>query len=172
MTKFFKKSQNPYFWFHFGQNKISWKKGLCQFLGIPIIYHRAKNQAKIMSYFWEKRRTDGRTDGQTYRQSWFYRTLLSQGSKKPLQFYNCHDKSATELCRHDQYNFTPGDWCLLPKKVLQNILNFKSSFAIKILDKKCNIFLIKIQVLLQRKKTTKTSTFIYPFCLFLLKLYP
>ena len=75
MTKFFKKSQNPYFWFHFEQNKISWKKGLCQFLDIPIIYHRAKNQEKVMIYFWEKCRTDGRTDGQTYRQWWFYRTL-------------------------------------------------------------------------------------------------
>ena len=97
----------------------------------------------------------------------FIAPSVSQGSKKPLQFYNCHDKSATELCRHDQYNFTPGDWCLLPKKVLQNILNFKSSFAIKILDKKCNIFWRKIRFLLQRKKTTKTSN-IYLSILFIL----
>ena len=84
MTKFFKKSQNPYFWFHFGQNKISWKKGLRQFLDIPIIYHRAKNQEKIMSYFWEKRRTDGQTDGQTYRQWWFYCTLRKSGVQEAI----------------------------------------------------------------------------------------
>ena len=41
------------------------EKELCQFLDIPIIYHRAKNQKKLLSRFWEKRRTDGRRDRQT-----------------------------------------------------------------------------------------------------------
>ena len=54
MTKFFKKSQKPYFvailgpfWPNLDKNEFSWKKGLCQFLDILIIYHRAKNQEKL-----------------------------------------------------------------------------------------------------------------------------
>ena len=54
------------------------KKGV-QFLHIPIIYRRAKNQRKLLSHFWEKRQTDGITDGQTDVQWWFYRTLLRTG---------------------------------------------------------------------------------------------
>ena len=72
MAKFFKKSQKPYFVAILGpfcpnldKNEFSWKKGLRQFLDILIIYHRAKNQEKLWSHFWEKRRTDGRTDRQT-----------------------------------------------------------------------------------------------------------
>ena len=53
MTKFFKKSYfcailSP-FCPNLGKNEFSWKKGLCQFLDIPIIYHRAKNQKKLIS---------------------------------------------------------------------------------------------------------------------------
>ena len=48
-----------------GKNEVSWKKELRQFLDNPIIYHCAKNQKTLMSHFWEKRRTDGRTDRQT-----------------------------------------------------------------------------------------------------------
>lgn len=40
-----------YYWGHsdlfcsnLGENKFSWKKAFCQFLNIPNIYHRAKNQ--------------------------------------------------------------------------------------------------------------------------------
>ena len=51
------------------------KKGLCQFLDIPIIDHCTKNQKKLLSYFWEKHQTDGQMDRQTDRQWWFYRTL-------------------------------------------------------------------------------------------------
>ena len=63
--KIFQKIQNP---------KFSWKKGLCQFLNIPIIYHCAKNQKKIMSHCRKKCQTDGRTDEQT--------DILGRGSKK------------------------------------------------------------------------------------------
>ena len=56
MTKFFKKSKTKLFVDHFGpfpqnlvDNEVSWKKGLCQFLNIPIIYHHAKNQKKLMT---------------------------------------------------------------------------------------------------------------------------
>ena len=45
--------------------EFSWKKGLCQFINIPTIYHRAKNQKKLISHTWEKQLTDGRTDRQT-----------------------------------------------------------------------------------------------------------
>ena len=57
MTKFFKKSKKPYFgailgpfFQDLGKNEFSWKKGLCQFLNIPIIYHHAENQKKIISH--------------------------------------------------------------------------------------------------------------------------
>ena len=47
------------------KNEFSWKKELCQFLDIPIIYHCAKNQKKLLSNFWGKHQTDGQTDRQT-----------------------------------------------------------------------------------------------------------
>ena len=59
------------------------KKG-CQFLDIPIAYHRAKNQKKLLSHFGEKRRTDDRrTNGQTDRR--FYRTLRRTGVQKKIK---------------------------------------------------------------------------------------
>ena len=36
------------------ENKFSWRRELCKFLDIPIIYHRAKNKKKLLSLFWEK----------------------------------------------------------------------------------------------------------------------
>ena len=72
MTNFFKKSTKKKktilgsFWALFaqilGKNEFSWIKGLCQFLDIPIIYHRTKNQKKLMRPFLTDGRTDGRTD--------------------------------------------------------------------------------------------------------------
>ena len=88
MTKYFKKSKKPYFAAilrpscpNLGKNEFSWKKGLCQFLNIPIIYHQAKNQKKLMIHSWKKCRTDGRTD----RQRWFYKTLRRTG----IQYLHC-----------------------------------------------------------------------------------
>ena len=60
MTKFFKKSK-ILLWTHSGpflpkfgrKNKFSWKKWLCQFFNIGIIYHCAKNQLCLMSHSWE-----------------------------------------------------------------------------------------------------------------------
>ena len=76
-NKFFKKSKQNYFWANLGlfcsnlvKNEFSWKRGLCQFLNISIIYHHIKNQKKLMSHFWEKCWTDVWTD----RQQWFCRT--------------------------------------------------------------------------------------------------
>ena len=70
--KIFQKIQKNLFWGHlgpflprWGQKWIFLKKGICQFLDIPIIYHRAKNQKKILNDFWDKRRNDEWTDGQT-----------------------------------------------------------------------------------------------------------
>ena len=69
MTKFFKKSKKTYseailglFCPNSGKNDFSWKKGLWQFLDIPIVYHRAK---KLSSHFLEKHQTNGRTDRET-----------------------------------------------------------------------------------------------------------
>ena len=53
---------------NFGENEFSRKKGLCQFLNIPIIYHRAKNQIKLMSHPWGRRRTDGLTKVWQFKQ--------------------------------------------------------------------------------------------------------
>ena len=70
MTKFFKQFKKPTIlgplWALFAQiwAKMNFpgKKGS---VDIPIIYHRAKNQKKLLNNFWQKRRTDGRTDRQT-----------------------------------------------------------------------------------------------------------
>ena len=50
MTKFFKESNKPYlgailgpFYPNLSKNEFSWKKGLSQFLHIPIIYHCTYN---------------------------------------------------------------------------------------------------------------------------------
>ena len=57
------------FYPNLGKNEFSWKKELCQFLDIPIIYHCAKNQKKLLSNFWGKHQTDGQTDRQADRQT-------------------------------------------------------------------------------------------------------
>ena len=59
------------------------KKG-CQILDIPIIYHRPKNQKKLMSHFWEKGQTTRQTDRQTGNDD-FMGPFVDQGSKKGLQ---------------------------------------------------------------------------------------
>ena len=72
MKKVSKKSKKLYFGTSLdtlGKNEFSWEKGLCQFLDIPIIYHRAKNQ-KNYSAISEKNAE--LMDGQTYKR-WFYR---------------------------------------------------------------------------------------------------
>ena len=61
------------FWSNVDKKEFSWKKGLCKFLNIPVIYQCAKNQKKLMTHSWQKCRNDGRTDGAD-RQQWFYRT--------------------------------------------------------------------------------------------------
>ena len=57
------------------KNEFSWKTELCQFLNIVIIYHRTKNQKKLISHSRESaelmdgRHTDGHTNGQIDRQT-------------------------------------------------------------------------------------------------------
>ena len=73
MNTFFKKSKKSFlghsgpFCPNLGKNYLTSKKRefFCQFLNIPIIYHRAKNQKKLMNHYWEKHQTDGPTDRQT-----------------------------------------------------------------------------------------------------------
>ena len=43
-------SQFGTFYSNFVKNEVWWKRGLCQFLNIPIIYHHVKNQKKLMRY--------------------------------------------------------------------------------------------------------------------------
>ena len=60
MTKFFRNPKDPIlgaFWTlldpfgpNVGSNEFSWKKELCQILNIPIIYHRAKIQKKLITH--------------------------------------------------------------------------------------------------------------------------
>ena len=72
MTIFFQKVQKTLFWGHVGpflpKSGKKWifleNKSLL-ILDIPIIYHRAKNQKKLMTHSWVKFQTDGRTDRQT-----------------------------------------------------------------------------------------------------------
>ena len=61
-NKVFQKPQKSYFGAsldlfcsNLDKNEFSFKRGLCQILNIPIIYHHVKNQKKIRSYSWEKR---------------------------------------------------------------------------------------------------------------------
>ena len=74
-TKFFEKSKKPCFgamwpfWPFlpkFGQKWISLEKMLCQFLNIPIIYHHAKNQKKLMSLRKMLHLMDGQTDSSDF----------------------------------------------------------------------------------------------------------
>ena len=69
ITKFFKKSKIPYCGAIFGpfcpnldKNWFFWKKGLCQFVNITIIYHSLKIRKKLMTCSWEKCWTDGLAD--------------------------------------------------------------------------------------------------------------
>ena len=74
--KFFKQSKKSYFgaildhfWPNFGKNKFSWKKELCQFLKISIIFVPLciiKNQKKLMSHSWEKYWTVGQIDNSDF----------------------------------------------------------------------------------------------------------
>ena len=83
MVKFFKKSKKPYFgamwpfWSFLtksGQKWIFLQKRLCQFLNIPIIYHRAKIQKKLICHSigkcwtdgWINRQTKGQTDNHDF----------------------------------------------------------------------------------------------------------
>ena len=53
--------------------EFSWKKGLCQFLNIPIIYHHVKRSEKTNEPLLKKMpnwQTDRQTDRQTNRQQW------------------------------------------------------------------------------------------------------
>ena len=72
----FKKSNKNHFGPFLAKSVQKWifleKKGLCQFLNIPVSYHRTTNQKiKLMSHSWEKRRAHERTDRhwQTDRQT-------------------------------------------------------------------------------------------------------
>ena len=85
MTKFFKKSKNPNFGAilgnfcpNLGKNESSWKKGLCQFLNNPIMYHGAKNLRRVTTR--SDKNTELLMDRQT-ENSGFIGTSIGQGSK-------------------------------------------------------------------------------------------
>ena len=67
MTEFFKKSKKPYFWAIFAQiwTKMNFpeKKRALSVFRYSIIYHRAKNQKKILSI--SEKTPNWRTDRQT-----------------------------------------------------------------------------------------------------------
>ena len=86
---FSQKSKKPYFSAILGRvfsnldsNKFSWKKELCQFLNILIIYHHAKSEKQLMSHFQEKSQIKGRADRQTSRQTTMilYDSPLEEGT--------------------------------------------------------------------------------------------
>ena len=89
MTKFFKKPSKKHFlviWGkfcpNFGKNEFSWKKGLCQFLNIPITYHGAKKSEKTDNPFLIKIPDCWWTDKQTDREQCFYRALCTTRVQK------------------------------------------------------------------------------------------
>ena len=115
MKNFFKKSTKTFFWAilgpfcpTLGKNEFSWKKGLCKFLDISIIYHWCLKYEVTIEPFLRKmpnwrtdRRMDGRTDGRTDRHTdrqtdrqadrqtdrqWFYRTLWRTAVQKIFTF--------------------------------------------------------------------------------------
>ena len=63
------------------------KKGLCQFLDIPIIYHCAKNQKKLCSHFWEKCLTGWQTDGQTDKSDFIGPTIWWESKNNHHHLY-------------------------------------------------------------------------------------
>ena len=67
-AKFLKNPERTYlgpFYPNLGKNEFSWKKELCQFLDIPIIYHRAKISKKYWAISEENSKlTDRETDRQ------------------------------------------------------------------------------------------------------------
>ena len=74
--KIFQNFQKSLFWGRFdffaknlGKNEFCWKKELCQFLNITIIYHRAINQKKLLCYLWGKCWTDRWMDKQVEGQT-------------------------------------------------------------------------------------------------------
>ena len=97
MTKFFNESTKPYlgaildpFCPNLGRNEFSWKKELCQFLDIPIIYH-CTNYWAISE---KKRQTDRWTDGYSDRQA----------DRNDLQFFTVSHYLATwENCLGKHY---------------------------------------------------------------------
>ena len=67
-------------WPNLAKNGFSWIKGFCQFLDIRIIYCHPKIRKNYWAIFEMKAKlTDGRTDRQTDRKHWFYRTLHRTG---------------------------------------------------------------------------------------------
>ena len=78
--KIFQKIKKTLFCGHFGLAKMNFpaKKRLSQFLNISIIYHRTKNQKKLLSHSWEKCQTDTRTENGD-----FTGPSVGRGSKKP-----------------------------------------------------------------------------------------
>ena len=73
LNNILKKSKQNYFRANLGpfcsdsvKNEFSWKRGLFQFLNIPIIYHHVENQKKLMSHSWDKCWTDGWTNSSDF----------------------------------------------------------------------------------------------------------
>ena len=84
-------NQKTLFWSHFGpslpkfvQKLIFLGKRALSVLHTPIIYHRVKNQKKLMSHSLEKCWTDGQTNRRTERQRLFYRTHCRTGVQKAV----------------------------------------------------------------------------------------
>ena len=94
MTKIFRKSKKPYFgtilgpfWPNLGKNEFAWKTGLCQFLNIPIIYHRPNTRKNWWPIPVEL--TDGQTNGDDPPQD---RDQISSVVLTHLSCWKCKNK--------------------------------------------------------------------------------
>ena len=88
INKIFQKIEKPYFGAildpfckDLGKNEFSWKKRLCQFLNILIIYHHTKNQKKKFAIPEENVEL---TDGQTGRRT---RVIDRQMDRGPINYW-------------------------------------------------------------------------------------
>ena len=81
------------------------------------IYHGAKNQKKLISYFWKKCQTDGQIDRQTDRKR-CYRTLSRTGVQNLQHILRSHKIGSTFYTEHTLHKllFKSKGWVALEGK--------------------------------------------------------
>ena len=101
-TKFFKKSKKPFLGGHFGPF-------------LPITYHRAKNQKKLMSHSWKKCQTDRRTNRRTGNSDFMGPSVRTRYNKGLLYYFYFIDTNVSDKIRlwftHVYWTVAKHIWC-------------------------------------------------------------